>query len=63
MTDLVELRLNGTRITDDGLATLVKELGQTEPATLLRLDLRDTDVEDDGVTHLQIKMPEVVVTR
>lgn len=57
LTDLKELRLNGTQVTDTGLAHL-QGLKKLE-----RLSLHSTHVTDTGVAALQRALPGLIIDR
>jgi len=54
--DLVELRLRGAQVTDDGLNSLAPL------TTLRRLDVSSTEVTPDGVRLLSRELPDLDVT-
>lgn len=63
ITDLTELRLDGTELTDDGMQALAQELGRSRRPTLRRLDVRNTSVKKLGERHVEREIPRIKITR
>ena len=60
-SELRELDLSRSTVTDDGLQFVVMNAGNF--AKLRRLDLRETHVSEDAVASLQDALPDCVIVR
>lgn len=63
ITDLTELRLDSTNVTNDGLKSLGQELARAKETTLRRLDVRNTAVKKLGERHIERAIPDIEITR
>ena len=63
LTNMTELRLRDTRITNDGMIAIAKTLGRGEDPPLRRLDVRGTTVKRLGERRVELAIPNVEIRR
>ncbi|MFQ5733804.1 MAG: hypothetical protein ACE5KM_17845 [Planctomycetaceae bacterium] len=63
LTNLTELRLKDTQITNDGMIALAKQLGRKEESPLRRLDVRGTNVKRLGERRVELAIPDIEIKR
>ncbi|GAB4150405.1 MAG: hypothetical protein Tsb009_25210 [Planctomycetaceae bacterium] len=63
ITDLTELRLTRTKITDDGLEVLGRELGRSQTPSLRRLHLTGTATKKTGERAVERAVPDLEIIR
>jgi ribose/xylose/arabinose/galactoside ABC-type transport system permease subunit len=63
LSNMTELRLKDTQVTNAGMIELAREIGGMEQSPLRRLDLRGTQVKRLGERRVEMTIPEVKIQR